>query len=105
MDTRTVALIVTLALVTAGCSPRTRLIAGTATSDDSFSQTELIARVKTALLNDEVVGTRRIDVHATGNDINLTGRVASAAERDRALQIARGVPGVRSATSNLEIRP
>ena len=102
---RVVILAVAVMLTLSACASRTRLIAGTATSDDSFSQTELIARVKTALLNDEVVGTRRIDVHATGNDINLTGRVASAAERDRALQIARGVPGVRSATSNLEIRP
>ena len=71
----------------------------------SFSQTELIARVKTALLNDTVVGARRIDVTADGDQITLSGRVATAAESERAVQLARGVSGVRGVTSKLDIRP
>lgn len=71
----------------------------------SFSQTELIARVKTALLNDAIVGARRIDVAAEGDRITLSGRVATAAESERAVQIARGVAGVGSVTSKLDIRP
>lgn len=74
-------------------------------SSAALAETELIARVKTALLNDPVVGLRRIDVLASRDEVRLAGRVASAAERDRALEIARGVPGVRSVTSQLEIRP
>src|SRR5688500_11856056 len=103
MNTRTVALALALLMVM-GCGA-SRAGVSTSAGPAHIAASELIARVKTALLNDEVVGKRRIDVHATGNDINLTGRVASAAERDRALQIARGVAGVRSATSSLEIRP
>lgn len=98
--------VVGLAVIAApACAGRTRITSSTTLTNDALESTRIAARVKTALLNDEVVGRRRIDVHATGMDIRLTGRVASAAERDRALQIARGVDGVRSVTSSLEIRP
>jgi hyperosmotically inducible protein len=97
------ALLLLSLLGAAACAPR----AGTspAASPAKVAEAELSARVKTALLNDAVVGTRRIDVSVSGEQVKLTGRVASEAERDRALSIARAVPGVRSVTSELEIRP
>lgn len=97
-------LILVLALVlAAACGSKINVSPGVTPA--SLAETELIARVKTALLNDTIVGLRRIDVHAAGDHIRLTGRVASAAERDRAAQIARDVPGVRTVTPELEIRP
>lgn len=87
-----------------GCGG-TRVSAGTAVTSSRFTASELIARVKTALLNDTEIGARRIDVHTVDGDITLTGRVASAAERDRAVHLARGVEGVRSVRSELEIQP
>ena len=86
----------------AGCGSKPRVAVTTSAQGD---QIELSARVKTALLNDPIVGKRRIDVHADGADIRLTGRVASAAERDRAVSLARAVEGVRTATSDLQIQP
>jgi len=84
-------------------APRVGVSSGVTTSQ--FVASELIARVKTALLNDEVVGKRRIDVHVIDADVTLTGRVASAEERDRAVEIARGVEGVRAVRSELTIQP
>lgn len=96
-------LVLALVLGAAACGSKINVNPGATPA--SLAETELIARVKTALLNDTIVGLRRIDVHAAGDQIRLTGRVASAAERDRAVQIARDVPGVRTVTPELEIRP
>ncbi|HEX6322724.1 MAG TPA: BON domain-containing protein [Vicinamibacterales bacterium] len=96
-------LVLALALGAAACG--SKIAASPGATPASLAETELIARVKTALLNDSIVGVRRIDVHADGDAIRLTGRVSSAAERDRAVQLAGGVSGVRHVTSDLEIRP
>lgn len=98
---RAVILLTLLALAAACASaPKAAVVSSTA-----VAEAELIARVKTALLNDPVAGVRRIDVFVSGDQVRLAGRVASAAERDRAVEIARGVAGVRSVTSELVIRP
>lgn len=93
-----------LVVASAACGV-TRTSAGTSVSSSRFTASELIARVKTALLNDPEIGARRIDVQALDGDITLAGRVASAAERDRAVNIARVVEGVRSVRSELQIQP
>ena len=96
---------VLLLALSAGCASAPRVGVSSGASSAAVADAELVARVKTALLNDAVVGTRRIDVHVVADQVRLTGRVASATERDRAVSIAQGVSGVRSVTSNLEIRP
>lgn len=98
-----VALALALSLAACASAPRIGVNSGVTTS--RFTASELIARIKTALLNDEVVGRRRIDVQVSDTDVTLTGRVASADERDRAIQITRGVEGVRSVRSELQIQP
>ena len=52
------------------------------------------ARVKTALVNDPVIGMRIINVRMVGHVAELLGRVASDAEAARAAEIARAVSGV-----------
>ncbi len=99
---RTIAVVALLLTVACG---GTRLGVNTGVTTSEFTATELIARIKTVLLNDAVVGTRRIDVHAIDGAVTLTGRVASKAEEDRALSLTRGVEGVRSVTSELAIQP
>ena len=102
--TRLLALVVVIAALSA-CASRPKVTMTTSVSETELMGSILAAKVKTALLNDPVVGARRIDVHVTGYDVRLTGRVASAAERDRAVQVVAGVEGVRSVKSDLEIRP
>ena len=95
--------VVTLLFTTACGGTRISMSSGVTTSQ--FTATELVARIKTVLLNDAVLGTRRIDVQVIDSAVTLTGRVASKEEEDRALSLTRGVEGVRSARSELVIKP
>ena len=92
-----------LLFTSAACGSRSRIATQTPQPADG-DQLVLVARVKTALLNDPIVGKRRIDVHITGGQVRLAGRVATIEERDRAVSLARAVPGVQGVTSDLDIR-
>jgi hyperosmotically inducible protein len=72
-----------------------------ATIDDATITT----RVKTALLNDPDVGALRIDVDTVKGVVTLSGGVKSAAERDKALAIARKIGGVTDVKSTLQVQP
>ena len=60
-------------------------------------------RVKTALVNDTVLGVRPIEVSVATGAARLSGRVASEAERQRAADVARSVEGVRNVTLELTV--
>jgi len=61
------------------------------------------ARVKTALVNDPLIGTRVINVKMLGSVAQLSGRVRSDAEAARAIELARAVTGVTQVDSRLQI--
>lgn len=61
------------------------------------------AQVITALVNDPEIGTRPIDVQVTRGAVRLSGRVRTIEERDRAIEIARRVPGVTSVDAVMRI--
>ena len=81
-----------------GCSARSAPIASTAVAD---AQTAV--RVKTALVNDPVLGTLPIDVRAAAGVVTLQGTVHSAAEVEQALVLVRGVAGVTRVESALTV--
>ena len=60
-------------------------------------------RVKTALVNDAVLGVRPIEVSVANGVARLSGRVASEAERQRAADVARSVEGVRQVMLELTV--
>ncbi len=60
-------------------------------------------RVKTALVNDDVLGVRPIEVSVANGVARLSGRVASEAERQRAADVARSVEGVRNVMLELTV--
>ncbi len=62
---------------------------------------QLVARVKTALVNDPLVGVWPIEVHVDHGVVRLIGRVASAADADRAVALARAVAGVTAVRADL----
>ncbi|MGD9079914.1 MAG: BON domain-containing protein, partial [Desulfobacterales bacterium] len=55
------------------------------------------------MLKDDVVKARQIDVDTVGGHVILTGVVATREESNRAVQIARNVPAVKSVTNNIQI--
>ena len=71
----------------------------------AMDDTTITARVKTVLLNDTQVSATKIDVTTTGGIVTISGTVRSAAEEARAIELARGVTGVREVKSALQIAP
>lgn len=73
------------------------------TIPDALDDTTITARVKTAMLNDPVIGALPIDVATTRSVVTLSGRVKSQSERDQALALARQVSGVSEVKDALQI--
>ena len=72
---------------------------------DTIDDATITTRVKTALLNDPVVGGLRIDVDTFKGVVTLSGRVKSENERDTAISLARKIDGVTDVKSTLQIEP
>lgn len=85
----------TVVAVTAGCR--------TAVDPAVITDAQLAARVKTAIVNDPLVGTFAIEVRTTRGVAELSGRVPSRADAERVADIARAVPGITAVRSNLVI--
>jgi hyperosmotically inducible protein len=67
--------------------------------DDSTITT----RINHEMVKDDIVKARQIDIDTIGGHVTLTGVVGTRRESARAVQIARGVAGVKSVTNNLQI--
>ena len=63
----------------------------------------ITARVNMALVKDPVTKARKIDVDTVNGVVTLTGMVETEAEKRRAEEVARGVPGVRAVRNNLRV--
>ena len=61
-------------------------------------------RVKTALVNDPVLGVRPIEVSVVNGVARLSGSVASDVERQHAVDLARSVDGVRDVRAEVVVR-
>ena len=75
------------------------------TTSDTTVDPTITMRVKTAFINDPVVGVARIDVATFKGVVTLSGRVKSKDEEAKALALARSIKGVTDAKSTLQIQP
>jgi osmotically-inducible protein OsmY len=93
-------LLLTLAspIVFTACAGSTRRTSR-AVPDDATITT----RVKTALLNEREI-TSKIDVDTFKGVVTLSGSVKTAAERDRAMALARTITGVTDVKSALQLQ-
>jgi hyperosmotically inducible protein len=89
------ALLVVLPLLVSACGK---------TVGETIDDATITTRVKTALLNDPQVAGLKIDVDTTKGVVTMSGIVRSREEEQRALQIARGVPGVQDVRSTLQVQ-
>jgi osmotically-inducible protein OsmY len=85
----------------AGCAKAHTSPARTAALDDAVLST----KVKTAFINDPVIGEARIDVETSKGVVTLSGRVKSKDEETKAVELARRVQGVTDVQSTLQIQP
>ena len=70
---------------------------------ETIDDATITTRVKTALLNDAQVAGLKIDVDTTLGVVTMSGVVRSRNEEQRAIQLARGVPGVKDVKSTLQV--
>jgi osmotically-inducible protein OsmY len=81
--------------------------AGTAKQESTgeyIDDTVVTSRVKSVLLNDPNVSGLAINVETYRGTVQLSGFVKSASERNRAVQLAREVKGVRQVRNDMLIR-
>lgn len=71
---------------------------------ETIEDGSITAAVKMKFANDELVEANNIDVDTNNGIVTLNGTVTSAAEADRAVELARTVSGVKNVRSNLIIQ-
>jgi osmotically-inducible protein OsmY len=71
---------------------------------DKMSDGALTAKIKSKMALDDHVNGRAIDVDTSSSVVTLTGVVASADERERAVGLARDTEGVTRVVDRLRIR-
>jgi hyperosmotically inducible protein len=101
-----------LALMMCGCAPL--VVGGAATgaykagTDERtmggmIDDSTITTKVNLALLQDPLVSSLKIDVDTIDGRVILNGVVGSKIEVERAMEIARGVEGVKKVVNNLQI--
>ena len=70
---------------------------------DYVSDAGLTAKIKAKMALDDSVRARTIDVSTTGGVVTLAGTVGSAAERDRAVRLARDTKGIKQVVDHLNV--
>ncbi|MCQ4143135.1 MULTISPECIES: BON domain-containing protein [Vogesella] len=68
--------------------------------DDSV----ITGRVKTAIFNDPVLKVTEINVETYMGRVQLSGFVRSDADADRAVQLTRGISGVKSVKDDMQVK-
>ena len=92
------AVIATVVLVAMLASACAKTVSGTI--DDA----SITTRVKTAFINDPLVGRERIDVETFKGVVTLSGAVKSKAAEEKAIALARTIRGVTDVKSTLLIQ-
>jgi hyperosmotically inducible protein len=69
----------------------------------TMSASALTAKIKAKMALDDLVKARSISVETSGTVVTLSGRVGSAAERDRAVRLAQETAGVTRVVNRLEV--
>jgi hyperosmotically inducible periplasmic protein len=77
---------------------------GASQAQQALTDGSLTAKIKSKMALDDTVQAANIDVDTNGTEVTLSGTVGSAAERDKALQLARDTAGVTAVRDRLVIR-
>lgn len=96
---RSIAVLLILVAVAAGCRSVTGKSAG-ATVDDAT----ITASVKSKLVADKASNLTRVDVDTNNGTVYLNGTVESAEQKSRAEQLAWQAQGVKSVVNNLQVQ-
>jgi osmotically-inducible protein OsmY len=67
----------------------------------ALSEARLTAKIKSKMALDDTLGDSRFDVDTKGTEVTVRGSAGTAAQRDRALQLARETAGVTSVVDRI----
>ena len=81
-----------------------KVAAGVNEAQRAAEEGSLTAKIKSKMALDDQVDAAAIDVDTNGTVVTLSGRVSNAAERERAVRLARETEGVTSVVDRLAIR-
>ena len=91
---------ITALTLAAGCaSTRTQESLGEYVDDST-----LTAKVKTAIFNEPNLKATEINVETFKGVVQLSGFVSSPSDRDRAIEVARGVGGVKAVRNDMRLK-
>ena len=94
-------LVLTIVLAAAwGCGSTAKTEGTGEYVDDSV----ITAKVKTAIFNDPTLKVNEINVETFKGVVQLSGFVNSQADINKAVQVARGVAGVKSVKNDMRLR-
>ncbi|MGH8642492.1 MAG: BON domain-containing protein [Burkholderiales bacterium] len=91
-------IVAALAAGLAGCAGAGQKT-GTAVDDSAIT-----TKVKTAMVRDSEVVASNISVETNQGTVRLSGTASSAREADKAEQIARNTPGVKSVKNDIRVQ-
>ena len=83
--------VVLVGLMLVGCAA----MAGRQGTGEAASDAAITAKVQSSFAADPLVSASAIGVTTSGGVVYLTGSVKSEQERQRAIQLVQGVPGVK----------
>lgn len=69
-----------------------------------FDDTVITTKVKTAVLNEPTLKSAEINVETFKGVVQLSGFVNSQADINKAAEVARGVPGVKSVKNDMRLK-
>lgn len=69
-----------------------------------FDDTVITGKVKTAIARDPALSSFEINVETLKGAVQLSGFVSTQAEATKAVQLARGVAGVKSVHNDIRLR-
>lgn len=87
----------------AGAKIGEKVAVGANEAERAVANAGLTTKIKAKMALDDLVKAAAIDVDTDGTVVTLSGTVRSAAERDRALQLARETVGVTQVIDQLRV--
>lgn len=89
-----------LVLAMVGCASTAKQESLGEYTDDSI----ITAKVKTAIFNDENLKATEINVETFKGVVQLSGFVSSPSDRERAVEVARSVGGVKAVRNDMRVK-
>lgn len=96
----TLALTGALSMTMTGCA----VTDGQSSVGEFVDDAGITTRVKARFAEDKTVSAMRINVETLNGEVQLSGYAATAEEKARAAELARGVKNVKSVRNNIVVR-